>query len=122
MSCRAASRARLGAFAPRFAELSEELGSQRARFSTRATAASRIRSSRSSSRSFVETGQDEIRDAYPEAYGGDRETFDLALRIGGIGHVFEWAWFRDALPPGELPSYDDWFVGWLDQAVRQTGE
>jgi hypothetical protein len=71
---------------------------------------------------FVAEGQDEIRDAYLEAYGGDRATFDLALRIGRIAHVFKWARFRDALPPGVLPSYDGWFVGWLDQAVRQTSE
>lgn len=71
---------------------------------------------------FVESGQDEIRDAYLEAYGGDRATFDLALRIGRIAHIFKWIRFRDVLPPGELPSYDRWFVGWIDQAAAQTSE
>ena len=71
---------------------------------------------------FVETGQDEIRDAYLEAYGGDRETFDLALRVGRIAHVFKWIRFRDVLPPEELPEYDGWFVGWIAQAARQLDE
>ena len=71
---------------------------------------------------FVKDGQDEIRDAYLEAYGGDRQTFDLALRLGRIAHVFKWMRFRDAMPPEELAEYDREFVDWLDQAVAQTTE
>jgi hypothetical protein len=71
---------------------------------------------------FVETGQDEIRDAYLEAYGGDRETFDRALRVGRVAHVFKWIRFRDVLPPEELPEYDGWFVDWLEQAAAQTAD
>ena len=70
---------------------------------------------------FVETGQDEIRDAYLEAYGGEREAFDLALRVGRIAHLFKWIRFRDALPPAELPSYDAHFADyWIRQAVAQV--
>ena len=71
---------------------------------------------------FVETGQDEIRDAYLEAYGGDRATFDLALRVGRIAHVFKWIRFRDVLPVEFLVEYDGWFVDWLQQAADQTSE
>jgi hypothetical protein len=69
---------------------------------------------------FVEDGHDEIRDAYLEAYGGDREQFDLALRVGRIAHVFKWIRFRDVLPAEELPEYDGWFVDWIEQAAAQT--
>lgn len=71
---------------------------------------------------FVETGQDEIRDAYLEAYGADRASFDLALRVGRIAHVFKWIRFRDVLPPEFLAEYDGWFVDWLQQAADQTSE
>jgi hypothetical protein len=71
---------------------------------------------------FVKTGQDEIRDAYLESYGGDREEFDRALRVGKIAHVFKWIRIRDVLPVEELARYDNWFVGWIDEAVAQTEE
>jgi Phosphotransferase enzyme family len=71
---------------------------------------------------FVESGHDEIRDAYLEAYGGDRTTFDLALRVGWIAHVFKWIRFRDVLAPEDLAEYDGWFVDWLQQAADQTAE
>ena len=72
---------------------------------------------------FVTEGQDEIRDAYLEAYGGDREQFELALRVGRIAHLFKWIRFRDELPPSELPSYDAHFAEWwIAEAARQTSE
>jgi hypothetical protein len=72
---------------------------------------------------FVDaSGHDAIRDAYLEAYGGDRAAFDLALRVGRIAHLFKWIRFRDVLPPAELPAYDAHFVGWIEQAVAQTSE
>jgi phosphotransferase family enzyme len=71
---------------------------------------------------FVEGGQEEIRDAYLEAYGGDRGQFDLALRVGRIAHLFKWIRFRDVLPPDELPRYDGWFLDWIEQAARQLDE
>ena len=69
---------------------------------------------------FVQEGQDEIRDAYLEGYGGDRETFDLALRVGTIAHLFKWIRFRDVLPQVTLAEYDTWFEGWIDNAAAQT--
>ena len=71
---------------------------------------------------FVETGQDEIRDAYLEAYGGDRATFDHALRVGRIAHITKWIRVRELMPPSDLAAYDAHFAGWLDQAVAQTSE
>jgi len=72
---------------------------------------------------FVESGHDELRDAYLEAYGGDREQFDLALRVGRIAHLFKWIRVRDELPPGELPEYDEHFATWwIAQAARQLDE
>lgn len=71
---------------------------------------------------FVRHGQGEIRDAYLEAYGGDREAFDRALRVGRIAHLAKWVRFRDALPPTELPAYDAHFVDWIEQAAAQTSE
>lgn len=68
---------------------------------------------------FVEGGHDEIRDAYLEAYGGERDEFERALRVGRIAHVFKWIRFRDVLAPGELPAYDGWFVDWIAQAAAQ---
>ena len=69
---------------------------------------------------FVKDGQEEIRDAYLEGYGGDRETFDLALRVGKIAHLFKWLRFRDVLPLEMLAEYDTWFRGWIDDALAQT--
>ena len=72
---------------------------------------------------FVESGHAEIRDAYLEGYGGDRATFDLALRVGRIAHLFKWIRVRDELPPGELPEYDEHFATWwFAQAARQLDE
>jgi hypothetical protein len=72
---------------------------------------------------FVESGHDELRDAYLEAYGGDREQFDLALRVGRIAHLFKWIRVRDELPPEELPEYDEHFaIWWIAQAARQLDE
>jgi hypothetical protein len=64
----------------------------------------------------------ELRDAFLEAWDGDVETFDLALRIGRIAHVFKWIRFRDVLPADFLPEYDGWFVDWLAQAAAQADE
>jgi hypothetical protein len=69
---------------------------------------------------FVETGHDEIRDAYLEAYGGDRGEFDRALRVGKIAHVFKWIRFRDVLAAEELAEYDGWFESWIADAAAQT--
>lgn len=69
---------------------------------------------------FVKTGQDAIRDAYLEAYGGGREEFDRALRVGRIVHLFKWIRIRDVLPPEEIADYDEWFAGWIGDAVAQT--
>ena len=71
---------------------------------------------------FVKGGHDEIRDAYLEGYGGDRETFDLALRVGRIAHLFKWLRFRDALPATMLAEYDVWMRDFLDPAVAQVSE
>ena len=71
---------------------------------------------------FVETGQDEIRDAYLEAYGGGRETFDLALRVGRLAHLNKWLRFRDVLEPESLAEYDNWFGDWIARTVAQTIE
>jgi hypothetical protein len=72
---------------------------------------------------FVESGQDAIRDAYLEAYGGDRDQFDRALRVGRIAHLFKWIRFRDELPPEELPGYDEELVTcWIPQAAAQLDE
>jgi hypothetical protein len=69
---------------------------------------------------FVPSGRGEIRDPYLEAYGADRGTFDLALRVGRIAHVFKWIRFRDALRQDELGHYDQGFGSWLAQAPDQT--
>jgi hypothetical protein len=72
---------------------------------------------------FVDAaGHDEIRAAYLEAYGADRDAFDLALRVGRIAHVFKWIRFREVLPDAMLREYDDGFVEWLAQAAAQTDE
>jgi hypothetical protein len=71
---------------------------------------------------FVESGHDEIRDTYLEAYGGEREEFERALRVGKIAHVFKWIRIRDVLPREDLPEYDEWFAGWIADAVAQTSE
>jgi hypothetical protein len=71
---------------------------------------------------FVESGLDEIRDAYLEGYGGDREAFELAARVGRIAHLFKWLRFRDALPGAMLARYDVWMRDFLDPAVAQASE
>jgi hypothetical protein len=71
---------------------------------------------------FVSEGQDEIRDAYLEGYGGDRGEFDRALRIGKIAHIFKWIRFRDVLPAPMLAEYDQWMRGFLEEAAAQVSE
>jgi hypothetical protein len=71
---------------------------------------------------FVASGQDEIRDAYLEAYDGDRAMFDQALRVGRIAHLFKWIRFRDVPPAPMLAEYDHWMRGFLAVAVAQTSE
>lgn len=71
---------------------------------------------------FVDDGHEEIRDAYLEGYGGDRETFDLALRVGRIAHLFKWLRFRDVLPETMLAEYDVWLRDFLDPALAQARE
>lgn len=68
---------------------------------------------------FVEGGHDEIRDAYLEGVGGDREAFALALRVGRIAHLFKWVRFRDVLPAHMLPQYDRRLRDFLEPAVAQ---
>jgi hypothetical protein len=69
---------------------------------------------------FVTTGQEEIRDAYLEAYGGEREEFERALRVGRIAHLFKWIRIRDVMPLDKLVEFDNWFTGWIADAVAQT--
>lgn len=69
---------------------------------------------------FVESGQDEIRDAYLEAYGSGWDTFEHALRVGRIAHLHKWARFRDVLPPEFLAEYDGWFGSWIARTAAQT--
>jgi hypothetical protein len=71
---------------------------------------------------FVQTGRQEIRDAYLEAYGGDREEFERALRVGKIAHLFKWMKIRDVIPAEQLAEYDTWFASWIADAAAQTGE
>ncbi|MES1248030.1 MAG: phosphotransferase [Actinomycetota bacterium] len=71
---------------------------------------------------FVPDGQDAIRDAYLEGYGGDRETFEHALRVGRIAHLFKWIRFRDVLPDAMLADYDVWMRDFLDPAAAQVAE
>jgi hypothetical protein len=72
---------------------------------------------------FVDAAQHRaLRDAFLAAWGGEVATFDLALRVGRIAHVFKWIRFRDVLPAGDLPEYDAWFLAWLAQAAAQTDE
>jgi hypothetical protein len=62
-----------------------------------------------------------LRDAYLEPWGSRLvDTFDLALRVGTIAHVF--AWFRqlDALPDEAKPDFMRWFPELLRLAVAQT--
>ena len=72
---------------------------------------------------FVDASEHELlRNAFLAAWEGDLHTFDLALRVGRIAHVFKWIRFRDELPASFLPQYDGWFADWLAQAAAQTVE
>jgi phosphotransferase family enzyme len=68
------------------------------------------------------TGADfeRARDAYLEPWGGDDGTVELALRVGRIAHCFTWFRHRDHMPGDFLVQFDEWFPRVLEQAVAQT--
>jgi hypothetical protein len=62
-----------------------------------------------------------LRDAYLEPWGsGLRETFELALRIGGLAHAIAWLHQRDALPEADRREFDGSFVHILRLALRRA--
>jgi len=71
---------------------------------------------------FVKSGHDELRDAYLEGFGGDRETFELAMRVGRIAHLFKWLRFREVLPAQMIAEYDGWMRDFIEPAIAQLSE
>jgi hypothetical protein len=62
-----------------------------------------------------------LRDAYLEPWGpGHRETFDLALRIGGLAHAIAWLHQRDALSQADLRGFEEGFAHILRLALRRA--
>jgi hypothetical protein len=61
-----------------------------------------------------------LRDAYLEPWGGDVATFDRALRVGNIAHVFTWLRHRDAMLSAERATLDEWLPTILGRALDQT--
>jgi hypothetical protein len=61
-----------------------------------------------------------LRDAFLEPWRGDVTTFDLAMRVGNIAHVFTWLRHRDAMLPAERVKLDDWLPTILGRALGQT--
>ena len=62
-----------------------------------------------------------LRDAYLEPWGsGHRGTFDLALRVGGLGHAIAWLHQREALPPEDRPVFDEGFAHILRLGLRRA--
>jgi hypothetical protein len=60
-----------------------------------------------------------LRDAYLEPWGGvHRETFALALRIGGLARCIAWLDQREVLPNEERRTFDEGFRGLLELAIR----
>jgi hypothetical protein len=51
-----------------------------------------------------------LRDAYLEPWGtGHRESFNLAIRVGGIARAIAWLDQRGALPAADRPAFDERF-------------
>jgi len=62
-----------------------------------------------------------LRDAYLEPWGpGQRDTFDLAMRIGPFSRAFAVVRVRDQLPPTALPGFDEDFSVVLRRALAGT--
>ena len=62
-----------------------------------------------------------LRDAYLEPWGsGLRETFDLALRVGGLAHAIAWLHQRDALREADRREFDGSFAHILRLALRRA--
>jgi Phosphotransferase enzyme family len=62
-----------------------------------------------------------LRDAYLEPWGpGLTETFALAIRVGTFAHSIAWARQRDHLPEAELPGFDLHYAGLLRRAIGLT--
>jgi hypothetical protein len=58
-----------------------------------------------------------LRDAFLEPWGGDVATFDRALRVGNIAHVFTWLRHRDAMLAAERATLDEWLPTILRRAL-----
>jgi hypothetical protein len=62
-----------------------------------------------------------LRDAYLEPCGpGQRETSDLAHRLGGHAHAIAWLHQRDALPQADRRGFDEGFAHILRLALRRA--
>ena len=53
---------------------------------------------------------------------GDAGTFDRALRVGEIAHLFTWMRHRSAMPPEFRSRFDEWFPKILGRALAQMDE
>jgi phosphotransferase family enzyme len=62
-----------------------------------------------------------LRDAYLEPWGqGQRVTFDLALRVGGLAHAIAWLSQREALPEADRRGFDPGFAHILRLALGRA--
>ena len=58
-------------------------------------------------------------DAYLEPWGDAAESVDLALRVGSVAHLFKWIRIRDAMTPAERAEFDGWFPNVLRKTLEQ---
>jgi hypothetical protein len=65
-------------------------------------------------------GTARMRAAYLEPWGDAAASFDDALRIGTIAHVFTWLRVRESMPPDFLSQFDEWFPRILRLALECT--
>jgi phosphotransferase family enzyme len=59
-----------------------------------------------------------VRDAYLEGWGDAASSFDLAMRVGNIAHLFKWLRVRDGMKPDDRREFDErWFPTVLHKAL-----
>jgi hypothetical protein len=60
-----------------------------------------------------------VRNAYLEGWGDSAASFDVALRVGNLAHLFKWLRIRDGMEPQDRVEFDE---RWFPPVLRKTLE
>jgi len=60
-----------------------------------------------------------VREAYLDGWGDAASSFDAAMRVGNIAHLFKWLRVRDRMEPDDRREFDErWFPPVLQKTLE----